>query len=79
NERILETADGRAAYRMRLEMKPGPQKISVGVRDRLGRVDSTLSLALEVGTVTKVSRLPETPTLGHAERAADSATAVASR
>lgn len=49
NERILETADGRAAYPLQLEMKAGPQRISIGVRDQLARVDSTLSLDLEVG------------------------------
>jgi VWFA-related protein len=59
NDRILETADSRAIYPLQLEMRPGQQKISVGVRDQLARVDSTLSLSLEVGAASGVPIPPE--------------------
>jgi hypothetical protein len=79
NERILETADSRAVYPLQLEMRPGPQKISVGVRDRLGRVDSTLSLALDVGAVQALPVPPGFWIWRRSERAAEPATLVAKR
>ncbi len=79
NERILETAEGRAAYPLRLEMKPGPQKISVGVRDQLARVDSTLSLSLDVGASSAVPLPPEAWIWRRSDSGSEPAVAVAAR
>ena len=49
NERIAEAMLGAAAYQMKLAMRSGKQRISVGVRDHLAQVDSTLNLELTVG------------------------------
>ncbi|MEE8366892.1 MAG: VWA domain-containing protein, partial [Thermoanaerobaculia bacterium] len=49
NTQILEVLAGVAAYPLKLEMNRGKKTISVGVRDQLGRVDSTLILNLTVG------------------------------
>jgi VWFA-related protein len=49
NEQLLEALRHVATYPMELEMRPGAQTIAVGVRDHLGRVDSTVYLDLVVG------------------------------
>ncbi len=49
NERILKAMTGAAAYPMQLEMKRGPQRLAVGVRDQLGRTDATVHVDLVVG------------------------------
>lgn len=49
NERLLDALRTVATYPMELEMRPGAQTIAVGVRDHLGRVDSTVNLDLVVG------------------------------
>ena len=79
NERILETADGRAAYPLQLEMKPGPQKISVGVRDQLARVDSTLSLTLDVGASSAAPLPPEAWIWRRSDSGSEPAVTVAAR
>jgi VWFA-related protein len=79
NERILDTADGRAAYPLQLEMKPGLKRISVGVRDQLARIDSTLSLALEVGSRAAAAIPPEAWIWRRTDRGAASAERIAAR
>lgn len=49
NERILEAMSGAAAYPLELEMRGGEQRLALGVRDQLARVDSTLHVDLDVG------------------------------
>ncbi len=49
NEQFAEAMRGAAGYAMNLAMKGGKQRISVGVRDHLAQVDSTLNLELLVG------------------------------
>ncbi|MDH3745017.1 MAG: VWA domain-containing protein [Acidobacteriota bacterium] len=51
NEQMLEAMGGVAAYPLQLELNRGRKHISVGVRDEIGRVDSTLSLRVAVGNV----------------------------
>lgn len=49
NDQILQALNAGAAYPMQLEMRRGPQRLAVGVRDQLGRVDSTINVDLVVG------------------------------
>ncbi len=49
NGKILEALTRVATYPLELDMKPGHKRISVGVRDHLANVDSTVNLDLEVG------------------------------
>jgi VWFA-related protein len=49
NDRIAEAMLGVAAYELQLEMKEGAQRISIGVRDQLAKVDATVNLELNVG------------------------------
>ena len=49
NGQILVVLAGAAAYPLELEMNRGAKTISVGVRDQLARVDSTINLNLTVG------------------------------
>lgn len=48
NAQIGQALQGAAGYGITLAMKGGKQRISVGVRDQLARVDSTLNLELLV-------------------------------
>ena len=50
NARILEALTQSAAYPLRLSMKSGRQRISIGVRDHLANIDSTVNLELNVGS-----------------------------
>lgn len=49
NDRLLEAMSGAAAYPLELEVRGGRQRLALGVRDQLARVDSTLHLDLDVG------------------------------
>ncbi|NJL28874.1 MAG: VWA domain-containing protein [Thermoanaerobaculia bacterium] len=49
NSRILEALGQVAAYPLQLDIEKGRKRISLGVRDNLARVDSTVSVELEVG------------------------------
>ena len=49
NDRILQATTGTAAYPIQLEMRPGPQRLAVGVRDQLGGTDATVHVDLVVG------------------------------
>jgi len=49
NDRLAEALGQIAAYPLQLDMKKGPKKISLGVRDHLGRTDATVSLEVDVG------------------------------
>jgi len=49
NAKILEALSQTAAYPLRLEMEKGPKRISVGIRDHLSDVDSTVNLELDIG------------------------------
>jgi VWFA-related protein len=49
NERILEAMAGAAAYPLELEMRGGRQRVALGVRDQLARIDATLHFEVEVG------------------------------
>ncbi len=49
NAQILQALTQAAAYPLQLEMKRGRQRISIGVRDHLANVDSTINLDLTVG------------------------------
>ncbi|MEM7479814.1 MAG: VWA domain-containing protein [Acidobacteriota bacterium] len=49
NEQVLSALSGAAAYPMRLEMRGGPHRISLGVRDRIAQTDSTVNLEMTVG------------------------------
>ena len=46
---MLEALSQVATYPLELDMKRGPKRISIGVRDHLANVDSTVNLELEVG------------------------------
>lgn len=46
NERLLAALSQSAAYSATLRLRPGAQKIAVGVRDEVAGVTSTLNLAL---------------------------------
>ena len=60
NGRILEALTHVATYPLQLEMRKGPKRISVGVRDRLANVDSTVNLDVIVGEGrTKTSKTAE--------------------
>jgi hypothetical protein len=37
---------------MRLRMRPGPQRVAIGVRDELAAVDSVVSVEVDVGAAT---------------------------
>ncbi|MEM7052679.1 MAG: VWA domain-containing protein [Acidobacteriota bacterium] len=49
NERLFEALTGAAAYPMRLAMRGGAQRIAVGARDRVARIDATVNLEIDVG------------------------------
>ncbi len=49
NAQILQALTQAATYPLQLEMKRGRQRISIGVRDHLADVDSTVNLDLNVG------------------------------
>lgn len=49
NEQLLNAMTQTAGYLAQLRMRPGPQKIAIGVRDELAAVDSTLNLNVDVG------------------------------
>lgn len=49
NGKVLEALSQVATYPLELDMKQGPKRISIGVRDHLANVDSTVNLELEVG------------------------------
>ncbi len=49
NPQILQALTQAATYPLQLEMKRGRQRISIGVRDHLANVDSTVNLDLTVG------------------------------
>ncbi len=52
NDRILEAMAGAAAYPFEIEVRGGRQRLALGLRDQLARVDSTLQLDLDVGSAT---------------------------
>jgi VWFA-related protein len=52
NDRIAEAMQSVAAYELQLDVKGGPQRISIGVRDHLAKVDATVNLELNVGQET---------------------------
>lgn len=49
NERILEAMSGAAVYPLELEVRGGRQRLALGVRDQLAKVDSTLHVELDIG------------------------------
>lgn len=49
NSQLLNAMSSTAGYAARLEMRPGAQKLAIGVRDELAAVGSTLNLNLQVG------------------------------
>lgn len=49
NGKILEALTQVAAYPLQLDMKKGRKRISVGVRDHLANIDSTVNLEVNVG------------------------------
>lgn len=49
NEQLLSAMTQTAGYLAQLRMRPGPQKIAIGVRDELAAVNSTLNLNVDVG------------------------------
>lgn len=49
NERILEAMTGAAVYPLELEVRGGRQRLALGVRDQLAKVDATLHVELDVG------------------------------
>ncbi|MCP4661308.1 MAG: VWA domain-containing protein [bacterium] len=49
NDKILEAMGQVITYDLELETKPGNKRISVGVQDQLGKVDSSVSQELTVG------------------------------
>jgi len=49
NEQLLSAMSQTAGYAARVQMRPGEQKLAVGVRDELAAVDSTLNLSIQVG------------------------------
>ncbi|MCP4661307.1 MAG: VWA domain-containing protein [bacterium] len=49
DDKIVEAMERVVEYSVDLEMKRGSKRISVGVHDHLGQVDSTVSLELSVG------------------------------
>ncbi len=51
NGKILEALSQVATYPLELDMKRGHKRISIGVRDHLANVDSTVNLDLEVGNL----------------------------
>jgi len=53
NEQIAQALQGAAAYPMKLAMKKGRQRVSVGVRDHLAQIDATLNVELEVGSAKR--------------------------
>ncbi len=55
NPQILQALTQAAAYPLQLEMKRGRQRISIGIRDHLANVDSTVNLDLTVGEEGRVA------------------------
>lgn len=49
NDQLLNAMTRTAGYMAQLRMRPGSQKIAIGVRDELAAVDSTLNLNVDVG------------------------------
>jgi VWFA-related protein len=49
NDKLLEALSQSAGWATRLRMRPGEQKIAIGVRDELGAVASTINLNVDVG------------------------------
>lgn len=49
NAQLLNAMSSTAGYAAKLEMRPGAQKLAIGVRDELAAVGSTLNLSLQVG------------------------------
>ncbi len=49
NDRLAAALTGAGAYEMRLQMASGHQRIAVGVRDHLARVDATAVVEVDVG------------------------------
>jgi len=58
NAQILEALSQTAAYPLELEMDRGPKRITVGVRDHLADVDSTVNLQIEVGEAAAATSGP---------------------
>ena len=48
NAQVLQLARQAVAYPLQLEIREGKKRITVGVRDRLARIDSTVDLEIEV-------------------------------
>jgi hypothetical protein len=51
NARILQISQQTVAYPLQLELQEGKKRITVGVRDLLARIDSTVDLEIEVPPV----------------------------
>ncbi len=49
NKSLQDTSDRLAAYPFELELGAGPKRISIGLRDQLAQVDSTINLEIDVG------------------------------
>jgi len=49
DEQLLDAIGQMAGYAAQLQMRPGEQRLAVGVRDELAAVDSTLKLDIQVG------------------------------
>jgi len=49
NDKLLEALSQSAGWATRLRLRPGEQKIAVGVRDELGAIASTVNLNVDVG------------------------------
>jgi len=49
NEELLTAMSQTAAYAAQIQMRPGAQKLAIGVRDELAAIDSTLNLNVQVG------------------------------
>ena len=49
NEELLTAMSQTAAYAAQIQMRPGEQKLAIGVRDELAAIDSTLNLNVQVG------------------------------
>ena len=55
NGKMLEALSQVATYPLQLEMKRGRQRISVGVRDNLANIDSTINIEIDVGGKSTVA------------------------
>jgi len=49
NQQLLSAMSQMAGYAAQIQMRPGEQKLAIGVRDELAAVESTLNLNIEVG------------------------------